>query len=235
MEHQLNQRLLYFFWIFTFVPPLILWITILLRPVIGEDNLFLSRFGILLYLFTSPILTLFISSYCYWLLRKTKEKIYWKYSWIIFPWSFILDAVFFYQSIVLLALMRKWGFDHKKISSINQNLFIYQGLTNFAIFSGLTAVFSILASTAPFEMWGDLPVIWFVCLYFIFVKMIINQIIDLVVLKEQLALKTYAKVGLVCATFLCQFWLAIILKKKTFVQINQVQNQQYLPSWRKKE
>ena len=103
---------------------------------------------------------------------------------------------------MIYRLINKLGFREERINSVDQNLFFHQGLITFIF------IIIILTLYLPFALLGFheiLNTILFFSPLHIFIKIIINQIMDLIMLKEQLILKTYQKIILVCSTILGQF------------------------------
>lgn len=135
---------------------------------------------------------------------------------------------------MIYRLINKLGFREEKINSVDQNLFFHQGLITFIF------IIIILTLYLPFALLGlheILNTILFFSPLHIFIKIIINQIMDLIMLKERLILKTYQKIILVCSTILGQFWFALLIKKKTFKEVDviKIDEEKYYPSWHKKK
>ena len=233
LDPKRNKKILHGFFYFFLTQPLLIWISAFLA-ISGVSNIKLNLIFFMILYFGGQVISVFLYSYCHWLFRKTNQKYYWKYSWFLLPWNPLLDFVFFYKVIMIYRLINKLGFREERINSVDQNLFFHQGLITFIF------IIIILTLYLPFALLGlheILNTILFFSPLHIFIKIIINQIMDLIMLKEQLILKTYQKIILVCSTILGQFWFALFIKKKTFKKVNvsKLDEETYYPSWYKKK
>ena len=233
LNPQRNKKILYGFFYFFLTQPLLIWISALLA-ISGTNNIELNLIFFMILYFSGQVISVFLYSYCHWLFRKTNQKYYWKYSWFLLPWNSLLDFVFFYKVIMIYRLINKLGFREEKINSVDQNLFFHQGLITFAFIVIILTLYLPFAISGLYEI---LNTILFFSSLHIFIKIIINQIMDLIMLKEQLILKTYQKITLVFSTILGQFWFALLIKKQTFkkVGVSKIDEETYYPSWYKKK
>lgn len=223
-----NKKILYGFFYFFLVQPLTVWIsTFLIAFNLNNNEIYLIFFGI--FYLSGQFVSIFLYSYVHWLFRKTNQEYYWKYSWLVLPWNVFLDFVFFYQVIIIYRLINKIGFKDQQFKTTN-NLFVYQALTS------LIFIISALSLYLPLGLLLPQHIVIIVALFFpnhLFIKIIINQIIDLIILKEQLKLNKIQKVFLVIFTILGQPWFALAIKNQTFKTVESDQDS-YRPSWSKK-
>ena len=185
-----------------------------------DDVLQINRktFAIPLFFVFSIVFSLIFSSFLYWKYKKTSDRFYLKFSYLFITWSIISQMILFQVIIAIIFAFKFWSREKNGLNTNNNENRI---LKNSLIFRPVTNLIIILTIVGFAIGWTILKLNdnWF--LFFvmgafisqIFLRMIINQVIDWTIAHKEKSSNWKIIFCLIIATTLGQFWYPIQLVK----------------------